>query len=247
MLARGQGRRAARAARSSSAAVGLSQHLERLPESSARGRSIDAVARLDAAARWSLRIRAAQHLRAAGPDEPRRSSSCPATGSAPRSSPRRARVLDAVGDFEYEEHLVGGASIDAHGTALTDEVLDACRGADAVLLGAVGGPKWDTTDPGRAAARAGAARPAQGPRPVREPAPGAAERRRCSRASPLREERIARHRPARRPRADRRHLLRRLGPRRRSRPRHLRVLGRRDRADRAGRRSRPPRRAAAAR
>ena len=43
--------------------------------------------------------------------------------------------------------MFGGASIDAHGTALTDEVLEACRGADAVLLAAVGGPKWDTTDP----------------------------------------------------------------------------------------------------
>src|SRR5207248_7639431 len=45
-----------------------------------------------------------------------------------------------------DEHAFGGASIDAHGTALTDEVLAACRGADAVLLAAVGGPKWDTTD-----------------------------------------------------------------------------------------------------
>src|SRR3984893_9483689 len=51
------------------------------------------------------------------------------------------------GAFEFEEHLCGGSSIDAHGTALTDEVLDACRSADAVLLAAVGGPKWDTTDP----------------------------------------------------------------------------------------------------
>ncbi len=56
-------------------------------------------------------------------------------------------VLDAVGDLDYTDHLVGGASIDAHRTALTDEVLAACREADAVLLGAVGGPKWDTTDP----------------------------------------------------------------------------------------------------
>src|SRR4051812_39562832 len=56
-------------------------------------------------------------------------------------------LLDAVGEFEFDERLVGGASIDAHGTALTDAVLDACRGADAVLLAAVGGPKWDTTDP----------------------------------------------------------------------------------------------------
>jgi 3-isopropylmalate dehydrogenase len=59
-------------------------------------------------------------------------------------------VLRAVApDLEYEEHSFGGASIDAHGTALTDQVLEACRRADAVLLAAVGGPKWDTTDPNR--------------------------------------------------------------------------------------------------
>ena len=51
--------------------------------------------------------------------------------------------------LEFEEHVFGGASIDAHGTALTDEVLEACRAADAVLLAAVGGPKWDTTDPAK--------------------------------------------------------------------------------------------------
>ncbi len=59
-------------------------------------------------------------------------------------------VLRAVGtELEYEEHIFGGASIDAHGTALTDETLAACRSADAVLLAAVGGPKWDTTDPAK--------------------------------------------------------------------------------------------------
>ena len=52
-----------------------------------------------------------------------------------------------VPGVEVQEHLFGGASIDAHGIALTDEVLEACRRADAVLLAAVGGPKWDTTDP----------------------------------------------------------------------------------------------------
>src|SRR5690349_22551638 len=57
-------------------------------------------------------------------------------------------LLDRIGgDFEIDERLVGGASIDANGSPLTDEVLNACRGADAVLLAAVGGPKWDTTDP----------------------------------------------------------------------------------------------------
>src|SRR5438067_1721518 len=57
------------------------------------------------------------------------------------------RLLDALGGFEVEEHPIGGASIDAHGTALTDEVLEACRASDGVLLAAVGGPKWDSTDP----------------------------------------------------------------------------------------------------
>src|SRR5256885_12243116 len=57
------------------------------------------------------------------------------------------RLLDELGGFEVEEHPVGGASIDAHGTALTPEVLDACRKSDAVLLAAVGGPRWESTDP----------------------------------------------------------------------------------------------------
>src|SRR5260370_38809236 len=56
-------------------------------------------------------------------------------------------LLGTLGELELEEHLFGGASIDAHGTALTDETLSACRSADAVLLAAVGGPRWDTTDP----------------------------------------------------------------------------------------------------
>jgi 3-isopropylmalate dehydrogenase len=71
----------------------------------------------------------------------------PGDGIGPEIVSAARRVLDAVGEFDYEEHEVGGASIDAHGSALTDEVLDACRESDAVLLGAVGGPRWDTTDP----------------------------------------------------------------------------------------------------
>src|SRR3954452_20047643 len=50
-------------------------------------------------------------------------------------------------DFSFDEHAFGGAAIDLYGTALTDETLAACKAADAVLLAAVGGPKWDTTDP----------------------------------------------------------------------------------------------------
>src|SRR4051794_4264794 len=72
----------------------------------------------------------------------------PGDGIGPEVLASALTVLDAVApDLTYEEHVIGGASIDAHGTALTDETLDACRGADAVLLAAVGGPKWDTTDP----------------------------------------------------------------------------------------------------
>jgi 3-isopropylmalate dehydrogenase len=71
----------------------------------------------------------------------------PGDGIGPEIMAAARQVLGEVGDFELDERLVGGASIDAHGSALTDEVLDACRGADAVLLAAVGGPKWDTTDP----------------------------------------------------------------------------------------------------
>ncbi len=71
----------------------------------------------------------------------------PGDGIGPEIMEAAKQLLAAVGDFETDERLVGGASIDAHGSPLTDEVLDACRGADAVLLAAVGGPKWDSTDP----------------------------------------------------------------------------------------------------
>jgi 3-isopropylmalate dehydrogenase len=74
----------------------------------------------------------------------------PGDGIGPEIIGPAVELLKAVGaEFEFEPHLFGGASIDAHGTALTDETLAACRGADAVLLAAVGGPKWDTTDPAK--------------------------------------------------------------------------------------------------
>ena len=71
----------------------------------------------------------------------------PGDGIGPEILDEAVAVLDAVAELDYERREFGGASIDAHGTALTDETLAACRGADAVLLAAVGGPKWDTTDP----------------------------------------------------------------------------------------------------
>lgn len=57
-------------------------------------------------------------------------------------------VLDKIGEkfgheFCYQEVLAGGCSIDANGVPLTQETIDTCKAADSVLLGAVGGPKWD--------------------------------------------------------------------------------------------------------
>jgi 3-isopropylmalate dehydrogenase len=76
----------------------------------------------------------------------------PGDGIGPEVVEVARELVDAVAaeaglGVAWHEHLVGGASIDAHGTALTDEVLEACAASDAVLLGAVGGPRWDTTDP----------------------------------------------------------------------------------------------------
>jgi 3-isopropylmalate dehydrogenase len=71
----------------------------------------------------------------------------PGDGIGPEITAPTLEVLSRLGDFAFAEHPFGGASIDAHGTALTDETLAACRRAEAVLLAAVGGPQWDTTDP----------------------------------------------------------------------------------------------------
>jgi 3-isopropylmalate dehydrogenase len=74
----------------------------------------------------------------------------PGDGIGPEVMAPALEVLKAVRpEVDHEEHVFGGASIDATGTALTDEVLEACKRADAVLLAAVGGLKWDTTDPAK--------------------------------------------------------------------------------------------------
>jgi 3-isopropylmalate dehydrogenase len=130
------------------------------------------------------------------PDRPQpfRIVALPGDGIGPEVMGAARALLDALSarfdaGFEIEEAPVGGVSIDEHGTPLLPDVLERCRGAGAVLLGAVGGPKWDTTDPD-------APRPEQGLlglrkgldlfanlRPVRV-VPALAS------ASPLREERI---------------------------------------------------------
>ena len=61
------------------------------------------------------------------------------------------RVLDKIADkfghdFNYQFAEIGGASIDKFNSPLTDENIEKCKNADAILLGAVGGPKWDNID-----------------------------------------------------------------------------------------------------
>ncbi|HEX8025540.1 MAG TPA: isocitrate/isopropylmalate family dehydrogenase, partial [Candidatus Limnocylindrales bacterium] len=77
----------------------------------------------------------------------------PGDGIGPEVVGHARRVLDAAGEaygfeIEWSERLVGGAAIDAHGAAFRPEDVESCRAADAVLLGAVGGPKW--SDPNAA-------------------------------------------------------------------------------------------------
>jgi len=70
-------------------------------------------------------------------------------GIGPEVMESAMSVLETVGQeydlsFESDSYLVGGSSIEKHGIPITDEVLEACKDSDAVLLGAVGGPEWDS-------------------------------------------------------------------------------------------------------
>lgn len=72
----------------------------------------------------------------------------PGDGIGPEVTSSAVRVLRTIAErrghqFTFSEHPLGGCSIEEHGVALTPETLQACMASDAVLLGAVGGPKWD--------------------------------------------------------------------------------------------------------
>jgi 3-isopropylmalate dehydrogenase len=76
----------------------------------------------------------------------------PGDGIGPEITAEAVKVLGVLGvregvSFEFDEALLGGAAIEATGSPLPDETLAKARAADAVLLAAIGGPKWDTTDP----------------------------------------------------------------------------------------------------
>ena len=81
--------------------------------------------------------------------DPKRVALLPGDGIGPEVAEAAVELCATAfpGRLEFESHLFGGCSIDESGTAMTDETLAACRESDAVLLAAVGGPKWDTTDP----------------------------------------------------------------------------------------------------
>lgn len=72
----------------------------------------------------------------------------PGDGIGPEVLEEGRLVLETVANrfghgFTFSTHLIGGCAIDRDGTALPGETIEACRAADAILLGAVGGPKWD--------------------------------------------------------------------------------------------------------
>lgn len=113
----------------------------------------------------------------------------PGDGIGPEVMDAAKQLMEALGGIEWSDHDMGGVAIDRHGTPLPDSTLEAARASDAVLLSAIGGPKWDSTDPA-------APRPEQGLlgirkglglyanlRPVK-PIPALYD------ASPLREDRI---------------------------------------------------------
>jgi 3-isopropylmalate dehydrogenase len=72
----------------------------------------------------------------------------PGDGIGPEIVTEAVRVMETIASkyghsFTFSERLMGGCSIDKYGSSLTDETLADCQASDAVLLGAVGGPKWD--------------------------------------------------------------------------------------------------------
>jgi len=76
----------------------------------------------------------------------------PGDGIGPEIVAAAKKVLEKIAvkfkhTFNFETHRIGGDAIDAEGVPLSDKTIAACKNADAILLGAVGGPKWETIDP----------------------------------------------------------------------------------------------------
>lgn len=71
----------------------------------------------------------------------------PGDGIGPEIMDAAKRLLTELGGVAWEDHDLGGVAIDNHGKALPEATLEAAKASDAVLLAAVGGPKWDSTNP----------------------------------------------------------------------------------------------------
>jgi 3-isopropylmalate dehydrogenase len=71
----------------------------------------------------------------------------PGDGIGPEIMDAAKELLTTIGGIEWEDHDMGGVAIDNHGNPLPDSTLDAAKASDAVLLSAIGGPKWDSTNP----------------------------------------------------------------------------------------------------
>lgn len=114
----------------------------------------------------------------------------PGDGIGPEIMDAAKELLTEIGGIEWEDHDMGGVAIDNHGNPLPESTLEAAKGSDAVLLSAIGGPKWDSTNPGDP-------RPEQGLLGIRKGLNLYANLRPVKPipalygASPLREERIA--------------------------------------------------------
>ena len=116
----------------------------------------------------------------------------PGDGVGPEVVAAARRVVDAAGArfrfaVEWTEILAGGIAIDTHGVAIRPADVEICRAADAVLLGAVGGPNW--SDPSAAFARSRRCSrfvAGLGYSPISDPSPSIppwCRRRRCDRSS----------------------------------------------------------------
>lgn len=75
----------------------------------------------------------------------------PGDGIGPDITAQAVKILHTVGqrfnhEFTFSEHMLGGTALDRHGHPLPQETIEACKRADAILLGAVGGPKWDQVE-----------------------------------------------------------------------------------------------------
>ena len=78
----------------------------------------------------------------------------PGDGIGPEIVDEALRIIDffiekSNLEISYEFGDIGGIAIDKYGIPLKDETLDMCKKSDAVFLGSVGGPKWETTEPGK--------------------------------------------------------------------------------------------------